>query len=173
MTDSTIKTAKAIGIGVLPLAAVTGYYILIAQNKTADTEAATTSESQTSTSSAPTSSLSDATSTSETGTVANTTSGLTAGTYVASTSYSVPHGYSNTIAVTATIDANGTITAVSTQNSTDDRESEMYISDFESEVQGEVIQQNIETFSAYRIGGASLTTSAFEDALSEIISQAS
>lgn len=93
------------------------------------------------------------------------------GTYTATTSYDVPHGVSNSIKVTVTI-ADGKVTAVTTDNSYTDHESSEYISNFESSVSGVVVGQSIGSTSYSRIGGASLTSSAFYSALDTIATQA-
>lgn len=48
----------------------------------------------------------------------------------------------------------------------------MYIQDFESALNSAVVGQNLSGASFSRIGGASLTTSAFNDALDQIMTQA-
>ena len=48
----------------------------------------------------------------------------------------------------------------------------MYISGFESSVNSSASGQSLATYSPSRIGGASLTTAAFDDALDTIRSQA-
>lgn len=93
------------------------------------------------------------------------------GTYTASADYSVPHGYQNSIDISVTI-ANDIITAVSTDNDYSDNESGMYIDAFESDLEGEVVGQLLSEVSFSRIGGASLTTDGFNEALELVQSAA-
>lgn len=105
-------------------------------------------------------------------TSATTSSGYKDGTYTASTNYSVPHGETNSISATVAI-VDGKITSVTANNSSSDRESQMWISDFESSLSDAVVGHSLDTTSYSRIGGASLTTSAFDDVLDQIATQAS
>lgn len=98
-------------------------------------------------------------------------SGYKNGTYTATVSYSVPKGATNQIAVQATI-SDGKITAVSSKDTFSDRESGDYIDSFESSLKADVVGQPLSGFSASRIGGASLTTYAFEEAVQKIATQA-
>lgn len=98
-------------------------------------------------------------------------SGYKNGTYTATVSYSVPKGATNQIAVQATI-SDGKITAVSSKDTFSDRESGDYIDSFESSLKADVVGQPLSGFSASRIGGASLTTYAFEEAIQKIATQA-
>lgn len=105
-----------------------------------------------------------------------TTGGATAsykdGQYTVTQNYYVPHGGSNSVAVTLTV-ANGKISAVKTSNQYADGESAMYISGFESMVSSDASGQSLSSYSPSRIGGASLTTNAFSQAIDTIKSQAS
>lgn len=92
------------------------------------------------------------------------------GTYKASVSYRVPHG-SNSLNATVVI-SSGKISSVKTDNSYTDRESAMFVSDFESALDGDATGQSISSYKPSRIGGASLTTEAFDEAISDIRSQA-
>ncbi len=93
------------------------------------------------------------------------------GTYTASQSYFVPHGDTNSIKVTVTI-SSGKITSVTTSDDYVDPESAMYIQSFESNVSGVMTGQSMGSMMPSRIGGASLTSSAFYDALDAIATQA-
>lgn len=156
-----------IGGGVVTaLAVATGVY-LFGSSETATNQSAAPSSS---TSSDATASASDAGSTSSTNTVSSTTASATAsykdGTYSANTSYYVPHGTNN---LTAKITVqNGKITAVTVNNDYSDNESGMYIDSFEAAIKNAVVGQDIGSLSLSRIGGATLTTQAFDDALATI-----
>jgi len=89
------------------------------------------------------------------------------GTYTASASYRVPHGYSNSIQTTITV-KDGTVTSVKVNNDATDRESSEYIDWFEQDLEGEVVGKSLAGLSPSRIGGASLTTAAFDDTLDTI-----
>ena len=110
-------------------------------------------------------------STGSTNAASSTASGYKDGQYTATQSYYVPHGVSNSVAVTLTI-ANGKISAVKTDDQYTDGESSMYVSGFESEVSSDASGQSLSSYSPSRIGGASLTTEAFAQALDTIRSQA-
>ena len=89
------------------------------------------------------------------------------GTYNATVSYSVPHGYTNQLAAKVTL-SNGTITDVNVQDTSSDHESAMYIDNFESALKNAVVGKTIDGLSPGRIGGATLTTEAFDNALAQI-----
>ena len=109
------------------------------------------------------------TNTATTNTSNTTTSGYKDGTYSASAGYQVPHG-SNTIDLTITM-KNGVISALKTSHDYGDRESGMYIDSFDSSIKSVVIGKSLD-MSLSRVGGASLTTHGFEDALATIANQA-
>ena len=92
------------------------------------------------------------------------------GQYSASASYRVPHG-SNTISVSLTV-KDGKVTVVKNSQNYTDHESRSYIDSFESEISSAVVGQPLGSTNLSRVGGASLTTAAFNDALSQIASDA-
>lgn len=92
------------------------------------------------------------------------------GTYTASKTYRTPEG-SYTMNVSLTV-ANDTVTAVSTTfDSKAQRDG--YTKRFSNSYQSYVLGKDLESVSLSRVGGASLTTGAFNSALSSIRSQAS
>ena len=93
------------------------------------------------------------------------------GTYTATSSYSVPHGARNGITSTIVV-SGGKITSVTTSNDYSDRESGNYIDWFNQEISSTVTGQSLGDVSPSRVGGASLTTNAFNDTLDTIRSQA-
>lgn len=93
------------------------------------------------------------------------------GTYTNTVNYRVPHGASNSIAVTLVV-SGGKITSVKTTDNYSDGESSFYISDFESSVSSDAAGQSLSSYSPSRIGGASLTTYAFSNAIDSIRTQA-
>lgn len=166
--DTKNKVFVVIGSVALLASATMGGYSLFATAD--DTSASTvgTSSQVATTSTTATPSTAAATSTS-TGT--SSSSSYKDGTYSATVSYSVPHGATNSLKATVTI-ASGKITAVSTDDSYSDHESGMYIQDFESALESAVVGSDASSASFSHIGGASLTTDAFSNALDTILSQA-
>ncbi len=92
------------------------------------------------------------------------------GSYTASSDYYVPHG-SETISVNLTLKS-GVIADVSVQNSEGDRESAVYQEDFASVYKSYVVGKKITDLQLGIVAGASDTTQAFDDALSQIASKA-
>lgn len=124
-------------------------------------------DSAASTATAPTTSQTTSSTTAST----STSSGYKDGTYTAAASYSVPRS-SNTIDVSLTV-KDGVVTAVKTSHNYSDRESGMYIDSFDSSIQSSVVGKSIGSLTSLsRVGGASLTTYGFEDALATIANQA-
>ena len=93
------------------------------------------------------------------------------GTYSTTINYSVPKGHTNTLSVEVTL-KNGLIDAVSTTSEYEDHDSREYIDSFERSVESAVVDEGIDTIKIGRIGGASLTSDAFERALNSIIVKA-
>lgn len=88
------------------------------------------------------------------------------GTYTSTVSYYVPRG-SNSLTAKVTV-TSGTVTAVKVDHNYNDRESGMYIDSFESALQSAAVGKSIDGLSPGRIGGATLTTQAFDDALTAV-----
>lgn len=101
----------------------------------------------------------------------STKTGYKDGTYKATKSYNVPHGEVNSITVEVAV-ANDAITSVNVDDSYGDRESASYVSSFERSVSAAVKGKKLSSLSVGRIGGASLTSSAFKQALSTIVAEA-
>jgi uncharacterized protein with FMN-binding domain len=89
------------------------------------------------------------------------------GTYSASSSYTVPSGDENSIKATLTI-SGGTVTNVSVSDDYYDRQSAAYVDWFEQELKSAVVGKSLANLSPSRIGGASLTTGAFDQTLDTI-----
>lgn len=92
------------------------------------------------------------------------------GTYSATVAYYVPKG-SNDLTAKITV-SGGKVTAATVDHNYNDRESGMYIDSFESALQNAVVGKSINGLSLGRIGGATLTTQAFDDALTAVRSEA-
>jgi uncharacterized protein with FMN-binding domain len=100
----------------------------------------------------------------------SSSSGYKDGTYNATSSYYVPGGQ-NSLAVTLTI-SGGTVTDVKTSSTVDSYQSQRYVDSFNSSISSAVVGSTLDNASQSRVGGASLTTSAFDDALSTITNNA-
>ena len=83
----------------------------------------------------------------------------------------MPHGATNTISATVVV-SGGNITSVTADDNYTDRESGMWISDFESSLSSTVNGTSLADASFSRIGGASLTTEGFNAVLDMIRTQA-
>ncbi len=92
------------------------------------------------------------------------------GTYSAKVSYYVPKA-SNDLTAKVTV-SGGTVTAVTVDHNYYDHESERYIDSFENALQSAVVGKSIDGLSLGRIGGATLTTQAFDDALTTVRNEA-
>lgn len=162
--DTRNKIFAVVGtVAILGTAGAVGALLFTQQDTTASGTVTTTSQ---------TNSSSSSTGSSSNGTSSSTSTGsYKDGTYTTTQSYSVPHGGQNSVKATITI-ASGKITAVTVDDSYTDGESGMYIQDFESSVKGVVVGQSIGSTSFSRIGGASLTSQAFYDALDTVATQA-
>ncbi len=100
-----------------------------------------------------------------------TTSGYKDGTYTATASYYVPHGQNN-ISVKIVI-KNGVVSSVTPTHDYADGESQMYTGSFNDSISGKVVGKDISSLASLsRVGGASLTTEGFDQAIQAIISQA-
>lgn len=175
-------TPKIVGAVVISTVMMITLYILVlrksddvttASNQTSSTiatttDAATSTTSNTSTAT-PAQSATDTTATSQPTTTPATTT-YKDGTYTSNISYRVPHG-TNSLKTSITI-KDGVITAVTTDSTYADHESEFYISDFESAVKGAVVGKKITSSFSSRIGGASLTGNAFLNAIDSVIAKA-
>lgn len=168
--DTKNKIFTIIGSIALVATATVGGYTLFATKDTAATPVATSSSVASTSQGTASTADTTATATSSTSSTSSTGS-YKDGTYTAVTSYSVPKGAQNSITATVTI-VGGNITTVKTSNNYSDHESGMYVADFDSSVSSDASGQSIASYSPSRIGGASLTTMAFSDALDTIRNQA-
>lgn len=159
------KIFVTIGTAAVVAAAIFGGATLYGGSTKTDAQTARYSSTSSVTSSNSSSSTTDTSSS------ATSTGSYKDGTYTKTISYYVPHGGSNSVKVTLTV-SGGTITSVSADDTYTDRESGVYISSFESEVSNNAKGQSLASYSPSRIGGASLTTEAFAEAISGIRSDA-
>lgn len=93
------------------------------------------------------------------------------GQYTASSDYYVPGGQ-NTVSATVTI-KNGAIASVTANDNYSDGNSAYFVSNFESSISSAASGQSLNGLYLSRVGGASLTTIAFDNVLDTIRSQAS
>ena len=152
---------------IIAIVAIIGIVVLIEalqHNATKTTAATTTSTSSSTTppsSSAATSGSPDTTSSAST---------YKDGTYTADASYYVPHGNED-IKVTLIV-ANGVVTDSSIVNSESDHDSERYQEDFAAEYKSSVVGKNLADIKLSYVAGASDTTDGFNDAVTQIRTQA-
>lgn len=152
-------------VAIVATAAIGGLALFKApQTSSAQSTSSSQTASSPSASSATSSTTSSGSSTTSTGTYKD-------GTYTNTVSYNVPHGGSNSVAVTLVI-SGGNITSVKTNDNYTDSQSGYYVSSFESSVSSDATGQSLANYSPSQIGGASLTTYAFSNALDAIRTQA-
>lgn len=155
---------------VLIAAGVTGTWLFGKSDATASSTTTTSAAADQSTpSQAAATSTTSTTDTSTTSAVSSSTTSSTSykdGTYKTTANYYVPHG-TNSLTASVTV-SGGKVTAVSISNDYTDQESGMYIDSFMSSIQSAVVGKSVDGLSLSRIGGASLTTQAFDNALAKI-----
>jgi hypothetical protein len=191
MNASTQRTSLIVGSISIPVLIAVGIFFFIAGNKPADSTIATeptavptirvavtstpvavvtaVATATPATTAAPTATAAGVATATPTPTATAQSSTYTDGTYTANTSYSVPRE-TNTLAVTLTV-KNDIITAASATH-TGFGESQGYHSSFDSSLKGTVVGKSLASFTASRIGSASLTSAAFNKALTSIKTQA-
>lgn len=161
------KILLSIGtVAVLAISSVVGYELFATGDSQSTKSTATAQTQQSSAQTTP-----PTTDTTNTNTTNSTSSGYKDGSYTASSSYEVPHGNQNNVSATLTI-AGGKITNVTTNNDYSDEESAQYVDFFKQEISSTIVGQSLADVSVSRVGGASLTSSAFNDVLDTIRTQA-
>lgn len=88
------------------------------------------------------------------------------GSFTSSKSYAVPGSKTNTLTATITI-SNDSVISISTSSVNDPRSQE-YNDDFKAEIAGSVVSKKIDGLSVGAVGGASLTSEAFNQILNQI-----
>lgn len=168
-----VTIATVSGLSLVILASAAAYFLVFAKN---GSESASNSTNQSAVANNSATTTDSASNTSTTDTSANTNSTTTVtmykdGTYSNSQTYRVPEGESNSIDVKITLsgDVIKDLTVDSNYNS---RESERYVSGFESSIKSKVVGKKISDVNLSIVGGASLTTDAFTEAISEIQAEA-
>jgi hypothetical protein len=162
-------------IGVIAVAIVIGVGSFLAVNainiRSSKSFASSTSlSSQTATSTVPTSTM-PATITS-TPPIAQPTVGSVYknGSYSATSSYRVPGGQ-NSLTITLTVDSDK-ISVVKTSNTVDGYVSQSYVDSFDASISSAVVGTTLTDAYVGRVGGATLTTGAFDNTLDTIIHDA-
>lgn len=86
--------------------------------------------------------------------------------------FRVPEGHQDNLTVNVVVDEQGILKDITYAQESSNRESAQYYSNFvQSFPKTKLIGQNIKNISLSRIGGASLTTNAFNEAVSDLFSQ--
>ena len=162
------NTPKIVGSIIVSAVLIIGIYTLMIK-KTSATSLASSSPTQTTQTTTPAQSV-VANQPQSTATSA-TSSTYKDGTYTKTMSYRVPGGGVNQL--TAKIDVKaGTIAGVTATSQYDERESRMYVTGFDSGISRVVTGQKLGDGYVGRVGGASLTSSAFNDILDAVMKDA-
>lgn len=172
--DSTPAIVGALAIAIIISAAA---YVVTQNSSNSTTSVAANTQtatkettSQTTDAATSTANSSQAADTTTTTNSTSSTGGYNDGTYAASADYSVPHG-NNSIKVSLTV-KNGVVASVSSSHDYADHESGMYVDWFDAAIDNFVVGKSLGDISLNRVGGASLTTYGFDDALATIANQA-
>lgn len=157
-------------VGSLAIAAIVGASTYVMRTSTRSSASTTSTTSQVASPSAtstatPTSQATEASP--NAGTSSAATGQYNNGTYSTSVTYAVPKGERNTIKVTLTL-KDGAITDVSTTHAYNDRESGAYIDSFDAQIKSAIVDTLLTEAYAGRVGSASLTSNAFNQALQQI-----
>jgi uncharacterized protein with FMN-binding domain len=151
---------------VISLVVIAGF-VIFADHAKATVSVATNTATQQST---PATAPSTTTTTTTPVTTSSSSSGFKDGTFSATSSYYVPNS-NESIGVSLTL-KDGVITNASIQNSQGDRTSAAYQQSFTDSYKSYVIGKKISSLQLGSVGGASDTTQGFDDAVSQIASQA-
>lgn len=167
---------KIIGASVTTVMLMIGAYVLLLSDKADTTTKSTNSTAVVSVTPTPTVKSSDADTQSQTPATAApvasadpqpVASESTAKDYSVTIDYEVPKGDANSLSVSMTI-KDGIITNLNTESKYQDHESISYINDFAGSIKSKVVGKKLSDINLSRVGGASLTTGAFQDAVDQI-----
>lgn len=168
MKSSNPSTPILVSIAAAAVIIGAASYVFIIDRKDADRLSSSTAQTTHQSSSVPASATSSPP-TRSSGTPSSPAS-YKDGSYTASASYRVPNGQ-NSITVKITV-AGGVISTVSSTHKVDSRESEGYTDWFNKDITSVAVGKPLGTLSLSRVGGASLTTEGFNQALSSILNDA-
>jgi uncharacterized protein with FMN-binding domain len=163
INNSNQKTAKIIGVFVISTIIIIGVYFLIINNqpeKSNKQESVATNQSSINT-----------TEVSENKPDAKVVVKYKDGTYEATESYTVPKGFTNDINVKLTVQ-DGKVVAVVTSHATQERESDIYVADFDKQITSAVVGKTLDETLIDKLSGASLTSTGFNQAIEQIKTQA-
>ena len=159
------STPKLVGFAVISMIVIVMMYVFfIKDNSFTDKQSivSTTTNQSTNSTDSPASTASPNNS--------NSTQSVTTtykdGTYTKTINYRVPNG-TNTLTVTMVV-TNDAVDSVKTTSNYTDYESKYYISGFENSINTAVKGKKLSSLSIGRIGGASLTANAFNNAVKNI-----
>ena len=162
MKSSNRFTPMLVGVLAVAIVAGVGGYLFVPHDiadKIAGGSSTSANVSQVTTSPATTS------------TTTSTAQSYKDGTYNATASYRVPGGGTNSVQVTLTVKSD-TITAVSVSNNISESQPQYYTDSFAANIESAVVSTPLKSAYASRVGGASLTSGAFDDALQAITNDA-
>lgn len=145
---------------VLTVASIMGYTLFVTKDSEVAKASTTSTTSQTTSAATPMTSQ-------QTSSAGSTATTYADGTFAATTSYNVPEGDTNSVSVNMTV-KDGVITAVSATHDYPNRQSGRFTDWFDQELQAEVVGKSLGGLSVSRVGGASLTSNAFDDVLDTI-----
>ncbi len=178
--NQSVQNAKVVGGIVITAVALIAVYFLILENKPPEQVSASATNSSTiavsensenaTSTSTPNNKATANNQLSSTQSSSTSNSAYKDGQYTTSVSYQVPK-HNNTISITVTL-SNDTITNVSAKNSYSDRESSEYIDDFMSNLSSAIVSKKIDNAQLSKLAGASLTTEAYNNAITQIANQA-
>ncbi|MCA9346461.1 hypothetical protein KC960_03140 [Candidatus Saccharibacteria bacterium] len=159
------STPKIVGFAVISMIVIVMMYVFfIKDNGLTDKQSIVSTSTNQSTNST-TSSAGTASSNNSNSTQSVTTT-YKDGTYTKTIDYRVPNG-TNSLTVTMVV-TNGAVDSVKTTSNYTDYESKYYISGFENSINTAVKGKKLSSLSIGRIGGASLTSNAFNNAVKNI-----
>ena len=172
--DST--TPKIVGGIIMSAVFLIAVYTLILTpnnpSKTAANSDVTTTQtvSTTNSSKSPAGSAKSNTTSSQSSAASTSSNSYKDGTYSVTARYRVPSG-TNAVSVSLVL-KDDTVSSVDVSNDYRDYESQYYVSNFDNNIKQKVEGKKLSSLSIGRVGGASLTSGAFAQALSSIADQA-
>lgn len=170
MKSTNTYTPRIVGALAIAIVAGAGGYLFFTSAKSLEKTAVTQSSEVTSVPAATPSKPTTDTTTPTTN-IATTSSVYKDGEYTVSKNYSVPEGGVNGLTVTLTISGDK-ITAVKTATTIQEDESQRYVDSFNKNISSKVVGVILTDAYVGRVGSASLTSSAFNDALDSIMASA-
>jgi uncharacterized protein with FMN-binding domain len=161
------NTPKIVGAIVISAILLIGVYTLLIKKSNTSANLATTTTVQSAETTEPVATTTTDTTATATTPAADTTTANQAstykdGTYTKTVNYQIPGGDSNQLTAKITISGD-TITAVTASAKYSEQESRQYVNGFESSINSAVKGKKLANTFIGRVGGASLTSGAFND----------